>query len=107
MSMQRGFAPRWWTLTVAGIGLLVTSRAFALDKQGSAHGGDVSADTSGFGFSGNLALGASLYRDCAAGPRLLHPVANCRTVGPSLRVRSPDCAALTRVRQTEAPTARH
>jgi hypothetical protein len=61
MSMQRGFAPRWWGLTVAGIGLLGASPALALDKQGSAHGGDVTADTSGFGFSGNLALGASLY----------------------------------------------
>jgi hypothetical protein len=61
MSKQRGFAPRWWALTVAGVGLLGTTRAIALDKQGSAHAGSVDADTSGFGFSGDLALGVSVY----------------------------------------------
>jgi hypothetical protein len=59
--MQRGLAPRWWALTVAGIGLLRTSQALALDKQGSAHGGDVGGSTSGFDVTGTVSLGVSLY----------------------------------------------
>jgi len=35
--------------------------ARALDKQGSAHGGDIEGATSGFAFGGNAAFGVSLY----------------------------------------------
>ena len=40
--------------------LLVSVPAFALDKQGSAHGGDVGVESGGFGISGSLMLGVSL-----------------------------------------------
>jgi hypothetical protein len=36
-------------------------RAFALDKQGSAHDGDIEGPKTGFGFSGSAALGISPY----------------------------------------------
>jgi hypothetical protein len=61
MSTQRGLAPRWWALTVAGASLLSSPGARALDKQGSAHGGDVSSADSGFDLTGTASLGASLY----------------------------------------------
>ena len=40
---------------------LVAASAAALDKQGSAHGGAVEGSDSGFGFSGSVGLGVSLY----------------------------------------------
>jgi hypothetical protein len=40
---------------------LVTPSARALDKQGSAHGGDIAGAENGFDFSGSAALGVSLY----------------------------------------------
>ncbi|HVU05218.1 MAG TPA: hypothetical protein VHE30_25895 [Polyangiaceae bacterium] len=46
-------------LLIAVVGSPETS--LALDKQGSAHGGDVEGKTTGFGFSGSAAIGASLY----------------------------------------------
>ena len=41
--------------------LLAASPAHALDKQGSAHGGEIEGATSGFAFSGSASLGVSLY----------------------------------------------
>jgi hypothetical protein len=41
--------------------LLLARPAAAIDKQGSAHGGDVGDDASGFGLSGSLMAGVSLY----------------------------------------------
>jgi hypothetical protein len=41
--------------------LVAASRARALDKQGSAHGGGIEGPKSGFGFSGSASLGASVY----------------------------------------------
>jgi hypothetical protein len=40
--------------------LLMASSAFALDKQGSAHGGDVAGQDSGFDLSGSASLGVSI-----------------------------------------------
>ena len=40
---------------------LLSSSAFALDKQGSAHGGEVEGAASGFDLSGTLLLGVALY----------------------------------------------
>ncbi|HEX4341344.1 MAG TPA: hypothetical protein VH062_35795 [Polyangiaceae bacterium] len=63
MSTQRGPAPRWWALTAAGISVLLSTSpdALALDKQGSAHGGDVSGADSGFDVTGSASLGVALY----------------------------------------------
>lgn len=45
-----------------GLGfLLFSTPAYALDKQGSAHGGDVSGKDSGFDVEGSLSMGVSLY----------------------------------------------
>ena len=41
--------------------VLFSTNALALDKQGSAHGGSVSGDDSGFGFSGSFGLGVAFY----------------------------------------------
>ncbi len=40
---------------------LASTGVFALDKQGSAHGGNVEGDDNGFGVSGALMLGAAVY----------------------------------------------
>jgi hypothetical protein len=40
---------------------LLAAPAAALDKQGSAHGGAVTGNDSGFGFSGSVGLGVSFY----------------------------------------------
>ncbi len=61
MCMQRGVAPRWWAITVASIGVFGTNHALALDKQGSAHGGEVAAAYTGFDVSGTAALGVSVF----------------------------------------------
>jgi hypothetical protein len=49
------------TLVLAAIGVLLAGPAAAIDKQGSAHGGDVGGDSSGFGLAGSLMAGLSLY----------------------------------------------
>ncbi len=41
--------------------LLAAAPARALDKQGSAHGGDIEGATSGFAFGGSASLGVSVY----------------------------------------------
>ena len=41
--------------------LLAAAPARALDKQGSAHGGEIEGATSGFAFGGNASLGVSVY----------------------------------------------
>ena len=46
--------------SVAAVFLLVSAPAVALDKQGSAHGGDIGGESTGFGISGSLMLGVSL-----------------------------------------------
>lgn len=40
---------------------MISSPAAALDKQGSAHGGNVGGTESGFGVSGSAGIGASIY----------------------------------------------
>jgi hypothetical protein len=50
----RGFA-------FAGAIACAASPALALDKQGSAHGGAVTGDDAGFGFSGSFGLGVAFY----------------------------------------------
>jgi hypothetical protein len=48
--------------SLAALVLLALLRpAQAMDKQGSAHGGDVGGDTGGFGISGALMVGTSIY----------------------------------------------
>ena len=41
--------------------LLAAAPARALDKQGSAHGGEIEGATSGFAFGGSASLGVSVY----------------------------------------------
>lgn len=48
-------------LSCAFAGTCLALPAHALDKQGSAHGGQVNASESGFGVSGSVGLGVSLY----------------------------------------------
>ena len=48
-------------LLAAAALLLLVRPALAIDKQGSAHGGDLGGDTTGFGLSGALMAGVSLY----------------------------------------------
>jgi hypothetical protein len=61
MFTPRGFAQRLSVLAIAGAVPFATVTARALDKQGSAHGGDVSGADSGFGLTGAGMLGAALY----------------------------------------------
>jgi hypothetical protein len=46
---------------VAAVLLALAPRAFAVDKQGSAHGGEIEGAQSGVALSGSLMLGSSLY----------------------------------------------
>jgi hypothetical protein len=48
-------------LPVCAAALLAASPARALDKQGSAHGGEIEGPKSGFAFSGSASLGVSVY----------------------------------------------
>jgi hypothetical protein len=53
-------------VSVAALSAALSTLAFeapahALDKQGSAHGGNVEAADDGFGFSGSLTLGSAIY----------------------------------------------
>ncbi len=58
-----------FTALICAVVLLGPSRARALDKQGSAHGGGVAEDTVGRALSGSLLLGAALHnRSYAARP---------------------------------------
>jgi hypothetical protein len=55
-----GGAGKWQAISIA---LLLTAapRARALDKQGSAHGGNVGGASEGFGVGGSVMLGSSIY----------------------------------------------
>ena len=46
---------------VGAAAVLAAMPAYALDKQGSAHGGGIEGPTTGFDFSGSASLGVSLY----------------------------------------------
>ena len=48
-------------LLVCAAAALAARPARALDKQGSAHGGEIEGATSGFAVSGNAGLGVSVY----------------------------------------------
>jgi hypothetical protein len=67
MSCARRVPARYWVRRVRQsvcwcLSIVFLSRgALALDKQGSAHGGDVEGPTKGFAMSGSLAAGVSLY----------------------------------------------
>jgi hypothetical protein len=61
MITPRGFALRLSVGAMAAGVLLAPVAARALDKQGSAHGGDVAGAESGFGLTGSATLGAALY----------------------------------------------
>ena len=61
MFTPRGFAQRLSVVAIAGAVPFATVTARALDKQGSAHGGDVSGADSGFGLTGAAMLGVALY----------------------------------------------
>lgn len=43
------------------VGVLVPGRTHAIDKQGSAHGGQIAGAESGFAWSGSVSAGVSLY----------------------------------------------
>jgi hypothetical protein len=49
------------TALAATLVVALAPRAFAVDKQGSAHGGDIEGAQSGVGLSGSLMLGSALY----------------------------------------------
>jgi len=61
MCGQRGVAPRFVRLSIAGLAVLRAGDALALDKQGSAHRGEVTFPISGFDVTGTAALGVSLH----------------------------------------------
>ena len=54
--MRRGLV----VLLVCAAAILAATPARALDKQGSAHGGDIEGATSGFAFGGSASLGVSI-----------------------------------------------
>ena len=64
MSFSRGARPPRAHATAAALvaaSMFSAASAVALDKQGSAHGGDIEGPTSGFDVSGSVALGISPY----------------------------------------------
>jgi hypothetical protein len=61
MRRPRCNAARWFFATVAALLLQTGGVAFGLDNQGSAHGGGVEGDESGFGLSGAAMFGVALY----------------------------------------------
>ena len=61
MMTPRGFAQRLRVTALAGAIWLSPIAARALDKQGSAHGGEVAGPETGFGLTGSAMFGAALY----------------------------------------------
>ena len=56
-----------WVLVAASLAALAYAKPlWALDKQGSAHGGDVGAGSDGFGVTGALVLGTSIINNSYA-----------------------------------------
>ena len=61
MERPRSNAARRFLTAITALMLQTGGVALALDKQGSAHGGNAEGDESGFGFSGSVMLGMALY----------------------------------------------
>ena len=61
MARRRLRSPNGRALVLALASLLVPAAARAVDKQGSAHGGEVGGAGSGFGVSGGLMVGVAVY----------------------------------------------
>lgn len=66
---------------VALVVLALSPPAWALDKQGSAHGGDVEGPSSGFAVTGNVAAGVALYNPTYAARPNNTGLAFLRTAG--------------------------